>query len=231
MHVASLLDQVFLHPLELIYTWISLRLFASTESIPLTLVGLSIVLNLILLPVYYQMETAGRSSAKLQEEVDREVARMKAHFKGRERYYYIKAVHRQFGYRPLSSVLRSGDLFLQILIFATVFRFIADQPFAIHGPLSTPDGALFGLNLLPIVMTLASVASAFVYDSDAKRRKQALFLAVLFLILLYSSPAALVLYWTSNSVFSLVRNLVKRGFSSMAPSQVSKDLAQLAIQE
>ena len=35
-------------------------------------------------------------------------------------------------------------------------------------------------------------------------------MAVLFLILLYNSPAGLVLYWTLNNVFSLIKHCIKK---------------------
>ena len=231
MSLISILDLLLLEPLERIYGWIFDGVYDWAGTPEAALVGLSIALNLVLLPIYYQMERAGRVSANRQAAMDKEVARMKANFEGRERYYYVKAVHRQFGYRPISAVFRSGDLFLQILVFATVFRYIADQPYALDGPLSQPDGALFGLNLLPILMTLASIASAIVYDADPKRRRQSFVLAALFLVLLYASPAALVLYWTSNSVFSLLRNLIKRGLASRPKGELSEQLARLAVQE
>src|SRR5690606_39467197 len=73
--------------------------------------------------------------------------------------------------------------------------------------LSEPDGLLWGFNLLPLLMTAANAASAFLRSNDRRQRLQAAVLAALFLALLYSSPSALLVYWTTNNFVSLIRNL------------------------
>jgi membrane protein insertase Oxa1/YidC/SpoIIIJ len=173
----------------------------------------SVVINLILAPVYSQMEQRSRVGRARRADVERDVQRMRRHFSGRERYFYIRAVYRQHGYRPLSQLWSSGDLLLQIAVFATVFHFLRDlealrgASFGPLGDLSRPDALLGGVNLLPILMTALNMATMLSYVEDHGRRLQAVALAGLFLWLLYRSPSGLVLYWTMNNLFSLVRNL------------------------
>ncbi len=209
--ILELFDVLMLQPLLQIYSDL-FSLQPSTWSAGQHILGFSIIINTLLLPIYAQMENQSRRLRAVQQQVGRGVARMRRHFRGRELYFYTRAVHRQYGYHPLSAVFGSADLFIQILVFATVYRFLSEldalrgAPFGPIGDLGRPDGLLGGVNLLPLVMTAANAASVFVYVGDARRRLQSLVLALGFLILLYRSPAGLVLYWTANNMFSLARN-------------------------
>jgi membrane protein insertase Oxa1/YidC/SpoIIIJ len=84
--------------------------------------------------------------------------------------------------------------------------------------LGAADGLLGGINLLPIVMTAINAASIFAYSSDRTRRQQALALAALFLALLYASPSGLVLYWTTNNLFSYLRNITGQRLMQRIPA-------------
>lgn len=188
-----------------------------------SIVFFSLLLNLLLMPVYAQMERKSRAGRELRARVATEVARMKRHFRGRELYYYIRAVHRQYGYRPISHLLGSSDLLVQVLVFATVYHFLSGLETlqgARFGPLSDlsrPDGLMFGFNLMPFIMTAINAAAVFAYVDDKSRRLQALALAMLFLVLLYASPAGLVLYWTMNNLFSLIRARLQRRMPATPP--------------
>jgi hypothetical protein len=61
-------------------------------------------------------------------------------------------------------------------------------------------------------MTLINCASSAIYTKDfsLKDKIQLYGMAALFLVLLYNSPAGLVLYWTLNNVFSLAKNILQR---------------------
>lgn len=209
MSLIDLLDNLLILSLLEVYDAIFTSSLAAFGPV-LSVINFSIVLNFALMPLYYQMEQVGRAGRERQARMNAEVARMKAHYTGRERYYYIRTVHRQFGYRPLSVVFASGDLYLQILVFATVYRYLSHHPALSGGWLGHPDGWLFGFNALPFLMTALNVGAALLYGTDRSKRTQSFVLAALFLVLLYGSPAALVLYWTCNNAFSLVRNFVEK---------------------
>jgi membrane protein insertase Oxa1/YidC/SpoIIIJ len=230
-------DILFLKPLALIYNGVFTWILNIVPDPGWAILLFAAVLNVVLLPIYFQMENIGRKAKQSRALMNAEVARIKAHYKGRERYYYIKTLYRQFQYRPISVIFSSTDLYFQILIFATVYRFLADQDifsgasFLFIRDLSRPDGALFSVNVLPILMTLFNVVSAMIYSKDKSNRKTAFLLAGVFAILLYSSPAALVLYWTFNNAVSLVRNLVAQklipslptGFTEMMSRTIKLD--------
>jgi membrane protein insertase Oxa1/YidC/SpoIIIJ len=197
----------------------------------------SVVINLILAPLYSQMELRSRAGRAKRAAVEQDVKRMRRFFRGRERYFYVQAVYRQHDYRPMTQLWMSGDLLVQILVFATVFHFLRGLELlqgASFGPLadlSKPDGLLGGFNLLPLLMTAINIAAVLAYVEDRGRRLQAAGLALVFLVLLYPSPSGLVLYWTMNNLISLVRNLWKRRSSDASLRTHSRQLAELQAQQ
>jgi membrane protein insertase Oxa1/YidC/SpoIIIJ len=107
---------------------------------------------------------------------------------------------------------------------------LTGQAFGPIADLSRADGLLGGANLLPLLMTAINAAAVFSYVEDRAKRLQALALAAIFLVLLYGSPAGLVLYWTTNNLFSLLRNLVTRAVLPRLPAWFTAPLAQLVQQ-
>jgi YidC/Oxa1 family membrane protein insertase len=226
--LTDVLDHLFLQPLVLIYDFALSWILEVVPSPGWAIVVFGLVLNLALLPIYFQMERSGHKGSQSRKAMDAEIARIKAHYKGRERYYYIRTVYRQFGHHPIAVIFASADLYLQILVFMTVYHFMSDQEFLngagfyVIGDLSRPDGLLFGVNLLPIVMTLLNVVSAILYSKERSKRRMAFILAGLFLVLLYASPAGLVLYWTCNNAFSLVRNFIANKLVPTLPAGMTR---------
>lgn len=230
------LFDVFIAPLMQIYDLL-FHLPSERVGVGGRIVLFSVLLNLLLLPLYNQMEKQSRGGAALRRRVARDVERIRKHFRGRERYFYVRAVHRQHGYRPLSQVFGSADLFLQVLVFATVYRYLAGLPSlagASFGPLpdlSRPDGLLGGVHLLPLLMTAINAAAVFAYVEERGRRAQALLLSAVFLALLYGSPSGLVLYWTTNNLISVLRTLALKALAGQPAGSLSRRLAELQRQE
>ena len=61
-------------------------------------------------------------------------------------------------------------------------------------------------------MTGINLVSSMIYTKGAplKTRIQLYVMAAVFLVLLYSSPAGLTLYWTLNNLFSLLKNIITK---------------------
>lgn len=233
----DVLDHLFVQPLLLMYSFVyHLPEYWIDGNPGLQLLVFSVLLNLALLPLYRQMEQRSAAARAVRELVAREVARMKRHFHGRERYFYIRAVHRNYRYHPISEVLGSADLLVQMLVFITVYRYVSGLEEIVgqaYGPiadLSRPDGLLAGANLLPLLMTVINAASVFYYVDDRGKRLQGWLLAAIFLALLYQSAAALVLYWTANNTFSLVRNLLRLRMGSHGLESLMPTFARLGAQ-
>lgn len=219
--LANALDQVFLQPLMQLCGLAFSSINHWTENPGYALIVLGVFVNLLLLPLYIQMENSGRAQRELQKKVIDEVRRIKKHFSGREAYYYVQTTYRVYNYSPFKVVLQSFDLLVQVVVFSTIYRYLAQSELiqgVSFGPiadLAEPDALLGGIHLLPFVMTGVNLLSVFAYDPS--KRKQGLGLALLFLGLLYASPSGLVIYWTSSNLFSWLRNLALRWLAPRLP--------------
>ena len=97
-------------------------------------------------------------------------------------------------------------------------RSILNVSFFIFDDLSKPDRLLsignWNINLMHFVMTGINLASAYVYSSSLSKKDQiqVYVIAGIFLVAIYFMPVALVLYWTINNIFSLVKNLIYKKF-------------------
>ena len=70
------------------------------------------------------------------------------------------------------------------------------------------DMLLHGINLLPLLMTVVNLLAAWTTENFGTREKlQASVIGLLFLLLLYGAPSALLIYWTSNNVVLLLKNI------------------------
>ncbi len=191
-----------------------------TNSYGLSIFILSIVVNIALLPFYYLAEKWKLQEKIIKKEMESELSSIKKYSSKREKYYYTQEVYKRFGYNPLSSIKVSFGFLIQIPFFFAAYHLLSHFPdwagagFLVFQDLSKPDQliSLFGyqINLLPIVMTAANLVSAYVYTThmDHSEKIQLWLLAAVFLIVLYNSPAGLVLYWTINNVFSLAKNII-----------------------
>lgn len=185
----------------------------------LSLICVSIVVNVLCFPLYKMADDQQEEERKRQLSMERWVSHIKTHFKGDEQYMMLTTYYRQKGYKQYYALSNSISLLLQIPIFMAAYRYLSNlsalrgESFLFIQDLGAPDGLLqlgtVAINVLPVLMTLLNCVSTFIYTRDLgmRDRLQAYGLAVLFLVLLYKSPAGLVLYWTCNQIFSLLKNL------------------------
>ena len=190
------------------------------DNIGITIIFLSIVVNVLLLPIYNIAEKWQKHERLLQEQMKPVIFRIRKFFTGDERQMLINAYYRQKHYSPFN--LRSSfGLLLQIPFFIAAYNFLSHSAsvngnFLFIPNLGAPDGLLnisvFSINILPIIMTVFNLLSSFVYSYNLSVREkiQLFFIPALFLILLYNFPSGMVLYWTFNNLFSLVKNITLR---------------------
>lgn len=204
-----------------LYDW----LLASLWSPGLSVIAFSLVVNAITTPLYLEMEERKAATADALSRMRAELARIARHYSGRERYFYTRAVHRQFGYRPMDAVWSAGDLYLQAGLFIIAYRFLSTAPtlvgqrFLLLADLSRPDELLWGVSVLPAVMTLLNILSVLLYTPTTRARLVGVSFALLFWLLLRESGSGLVLYWTCNNAWSLARNAILRRWARCAVDQ------------
>ena len=188
-------------------------------NVGISIVLLSIGINIICLPMYNVAEQWQEKERAVQKRMKSKITDIKAVFKGDERYLMLSTYYRQNNYHPLYALRSMFALFIQIPFFIAAYKLLSDSTvmakssFLFFTDLGAPD-KLFNLgnisiNVLPVVMTLINVAASAVYTKGLELKdKLTLYItALIFLVLLYNSPAGLVFYWTLNNIFSLLKNI------------------------
>ena len=237
MGIGSLIYSILIGPLEMFFEVVFVVADRHVGNPAYAIILLSLAMNFLVLPLYR------RADAVQAEERDREnaiapwVKHIKKTFKGDERFMILQTYYRQVGYKPTDTLKGSVSLLLEIPFFIAAYHFLSHLQtikgvsFGPIGDLGAPDALLsFGsvsINLLPILMTLINVVSAAIYlkGFPIKSKVQMYGIALIFLILLYNSPAGLVFYWTLNNIFSLIKNLF---YKIRNPERVLKILCSAA---
>jgi YidC/Oxa1 family membrane protein insertase len=209
----EMLYAIFIFPLEFFMRGLIEFFFSITGSYGISVIILSIAVNTIMLPLNNLAEKYHEFDQKIQNKMKPEIDKINNYFKGRERHYYIKTIHRRFNYSHFSTLKASSGFLIQIPFFFAAFHFLTNyiplnnEGFLILEDLSSPDRIINGINLLPFVMTFFSILSAYLYskNSSKKDKVQSLMLSFIFLVFLYGEASALLIYWTFNNLFSLVR--------------------------
>jgi YidC/Oxa1 family membrane protein insertase len=207
---------LIIFPIEQIVELCYIFTFRISRSPGLSIIGLSIAVSTLVLPLYLMAEKQQQAEREKQKQMKRMSDNIKAVFKGDKRHMMLSTLYRQHNYHPVYALRGSLDLFIQIPFFIAAYHFLNNlevlrgQNFSFFSDLGAPDGLLGGINFLPILMTLINVVSGAIYTQELllKDKIQAYGIAAVFLLLLYNSPAALVLYWTCNNLYNLVKNFI-----------------------
>lgn len=132
------------------------------------------------------------------------------------------ALYKEKKVNPMSSCL---PMLIQIPVFIALFNVLRSAvelryaPFLWIADLSEPEGLFAswfpfgGLNLLPILMAVTTaLQSAFTPSTgDAAQKKMMMvFMPAMMLVMFYSFPSALSLYWFLSNVFSIVQMAIIR---------------------
>ena len=127
------------------------------------------------------------------------------------------ALYREHKVNPMSSCL---PMLVQIPVFIALFNVLRSAvelryaPFLWIGDLSQPEGLFAswfpfgGLNILPILMALTmGLQSALTPGTGDKNQQKMMvvFMPVMMLVMFYSFPSALSLYWTLSQAVSIVQ--------------------------
>ena len=235
---------IIIAPIEALVDWIFSFILNKVPQLGVigAIVGVSIVINIIALPLYNIADAIQDRERKIKGRLEPRVKRIKRAFKGDEQFLILSEYYRQNGYHPLYVLRSATSLLIQIPFFMAAYNYLSESEvlrqssFWIFSNLGAPDSLLdfnlFGLalsiNVLPIIMTLINFGSGYIYTKEAalSDKVQLYGLGVFFLILLYASPSGLVIYWIMNNVFSLAKNVVMK---TKRPGLVLHGLCSIVI--
>ena len=221
--MATVLYTIFISPLELVLEVLFELIFRILKSQPkyvgFAIIGVSIAVSLLSLPLYRRADILQKKAREKQKQMEKWISHIKRTFRGNERFMMLQQYYKLNNYSPLSALECAIPLLLQIPFFTAAYHFLSHLEvlkgafFWIFKDLGSPDclfhiGA-FSINILPILMTAFNCISAVLYLKGFSFRDkfQTYGMAAIFLVLLYKSPSGLVLYWTCNNIFSLVKNI------------------------
>ncbi len=174
-------------------------------------------------------DQVNRQQSLLKPELDA----IRREFRGEEAHHRVLAAYARHGISPYYTVKSLGGFLVQVPVFIAAFDMLGEHyplagaAFAGIADLSLPDRALalpltvpfFGghLNVLPCLMTALTVLAARLQqdatlsaDLQRGQRLRLYAMAGLFFVLLYTFPAGMVLYWTSNNLFHVVKVVALR---------------------
>ena len=240
----SLLFYVFIQPLITIFDLLFSVIYSMIEIPVLSIVIFSIVINVIVLPLYNKADMLQKEEQEKAKKMKKWVKHIRKSFKGNERFMMLSNYYRIENYKPINALKEAIPLLLQVPFFIAAYKYISSLSFldgVSYGPITNllaPDG-LFAvgpikINVLPILMTVVNILAGYLYSKDgtAKQKLQIYITAVVFLVLLYNSPSILVIYWLMNNVFSVYKilyNKYRKPGRRLLPTVISVILIILVV--
>lgn len=217
--MAQFLYTIIIYPLVQIIEF-AFVLFDDVFKKPgISVIGVSLAVSVLCLPLYIVAERWQQIQRSLEKKLEPGIARIKSVFKGDEQYMILSVFYRQNHYHPVMALRSSFGLLIQIPFFIAAYVFLSNlssvqgESFLFIRDMGKPDALFrigsFPVNILPIAMTAINIVAGAVYTKGfrLKEKVQIYGMALIFLVILYNSPSGLVLYWTMNNVFSLVKNI------------------------
>lgn len=182
----------------------------------ISLLFLSIVTSIIIKILNIICSGSSRRENLIRKILNPQINKIKIESKGIERHIRIKNLYKRYDYNPIYAFRSIIPFVIQLpFLFAAYYmlselQVLEGKTFLLIQDLSKPDGLINGFNFLPILMTIINILAGLLSTQLLKKEKiQALFIASLFLLLLYNAPSSLLIYWTFNNFIFLIAELLK----------------------
>ncbi len=220
--------------------WICQALYYLLNGIAMLVPQWGLAVMILSLAVAVLMRPLSKIADRLQNQVHEidgrlapKLAAIKKEYKGEQQSEKIIAMYKEENVHPLYSLKSLVGVFVVIPVFIGAFDMLAEnihlsgESFLWIADLSHQDAFMrlpfelpfFGgyLNLLPFIMTGFSFVASKMHNHPAmdalQRRKHSrnlVLMALGFLVLFYTFPAGMVLYWTTNNLISVIKALWKK---------------------
>ena len=217
--MGNFLYTLIIYPLTQIIEFSFLLFSKVFKDSGVAVIGVSLAVSILCLPLYIVAEKWQQIQRDTEKRLENGVNRIKSVFTGDEQYMILTAFYKENHYHPLMALRSSFGLLIQIPFFIAAYSFLSNLPL-LHGEsflfirdMGSEDALFkigsFPVNVLPIAMTLVNLIAGAIYTKGFKFKDKITIygMALVFLVILYKSPAGLVLYWTMNNIFSLVKNI------------------------
>ncbi|MCR5751049.1 MAG: YidC/Oxa1 family insertase periplasmic-domain containing protein [Kiritimatiellae bacterium] len=204
--------------------------------------GIAIILLTILVRVlFWPLTHKSTVGMKKMQELQPKMKALQEKFKDNPQRLQQEtwALYKSEKVNPMSSCL---PMLIQIPVFIALFNVLRSAvelryaPFLWICDLSEPEGLFAswfpfgGLNVLPVLMAVTTgLQSAFTPSTGDKsqQRMMMVFMPTMMLVMFYSFPSALSLYWFLSNIFSIVQMWIirrqtekARGAGALMPDQI-----------
>jgi YidC/Oxa1 family membrane protein insertase len=220
--------------------WICQALYYLLNFIAMVVPQWGLAVMVLSVMVGILMRPLSKIADRLQDQVHEidgrlapKLAAIKKAYKGEQQSEKILAMYKEENVHPLYSLKSLAGVFVVIPVFIGAFDMLAEnihlsgESFLWIVDLSHPDAFMqlpfelpfFGayLNLLPFIMTAFSFVASKMHSHPAmdvaqqrKHSRNLVLMAMGFLVLFYTFPAGMVLYWTTNNLISVIKTLWKK---------------------
>lgn len=237
---ASELESLMYSGLWFWLRWICQALYYLLTGIAMVVPQWGLAVMVLSVAVGLLMRPLSKIADRLQDQVHEidgrlapTLAAIKKEYKGEQQSAKIIAMYKEANVHPLYSLKSLAGVFVVIPVFIGAFDMLAEnihlsgESFLWIADLSQPDAFMqlpfslpfFGgyLNLLPFIMTGFSFIASKLHSHPAmdatqqrKHSRNLVLMSLGFLVLFYTFPAGMVLYWTTNNLISVIKTLWKR---------------------
>ncbi len=213
---------IFIRPIEYLIEAVFMMMYGFLGNAGAAVIAVSILVSTLVLPLYNKAEQVQEEERRRQKVMEPWIKHIRKCFTGDERMMVLSAYYSEMRYSQLSAIVGMAPLLLQIPFFLAAYHFLSGinlGEISSFGPITDlmhEDGLIrignVSINLLPVLMTVINMVSSAIYTKglSAKEKIQPYAVASVFLVLLYKSPALLVLYWTMNNIYSLCKNIAEK---------------------
>ena len=207
--------QNIFYPLEQIYKFLYLSAYGITGNYGVALILLSFFIYIILFPLNQKAQQVQNLEREVQSIIAPQIEEIKKQYHGKEQYEKIQRLYHRYAYHPIYAIRSAAGIILQIPFFVAARSMLYALPeikgvqWGMVQDLGKPDQLLGGMNLLPFVMTFVTILYAFVMPRLTKKEiTQTIIIGIIFLIILYPAPSALLVFWTCNLLWSLLHCVI-----------------------
>ena len=119
---------IFISPIELIIDWIFNFFVRELPFLGIlgAIVGVSLAINFLALPIYNISDDLQDKERKIQEKLNPGIQRIKAVFFGDERFMILQTFYKENHYHPLYAFKNSLSILIEIPFFIAAYHYLSN---------------------------------------------------------------------------------------------------------